>query len=170
MNAPPPAPLPVATPWFSTARVDAGTALISEPHVDLFLRANLWLVRGSARDLLIDTGNGIAPLRPLVAGLQDARGKPVVAVATHAHCDHAGGLHEFDERLVHEDESAHLARLADVPPLLASNWPRAFVEECAAAGSPLPEVMLEARPRRRSIPSRSLRPPARPRGRSATAT
>lgn len=138
--------LPVVTPWFSVTRVDAATLLLSEPHVDPFLRANLWLVRGSERDLVVDTGNGIVPLRPFVAALQDDPGKPLVAVATHVHCDHAGGLHEFDERLVHEAEIRQLRHLADVPPLLASSWPRAFVEECAAAGYPLPEVLLEARP------------------------
>ena len=145
--------LPVATPWFSVAHVDAVTLLLTEPHVDPFLRANLWLVRGAERDLLVDTGNGIVPLRPFVSALQDDPGRPVVAVTTHVHCDHAGGLHEFDERLVHEAEMGQLSHLADAPPLLASSWPRALVEECAASGYPLPEVLLEARPSEEFDPS-----------------
>ncbi len=145
--------LPVVAQWFSVTRVDAATLLVSEPHVDVFLRANLWLVRGSERDLVVDTGNGIVPLRPVVAALQDDPGKPLVAVATHAHCDHAGGLHEFDQRLVHEAEAGQLLRLADAPPLLTSSWPRAFIEECAAAGYLLPDVLLEARPSEEFDPS-----------------
>jgi glyoxylase-like metal-dependent hydrolase (beta-lactamase superfamily II) len=156
--------LPVVTPWFSATRVDAATLLLSEPHVDPFLRANLWLVRGSERDLVVDTGNGIVPLRPFVVALQDDPGKPLVAVATHVHCDHAGGLHEFDERLVHEAEIYLLSHLADSPPLLASSWPRVFVEECAATGYPLPEVLLEARPHGDFDPSAFAPTPCRATG------
>ncbi|MFD2058209.1 hypothetical protein ACFSQT_35550 [Mesorhizobium calcicola] len=38
---------------------------------------------------------GLVPLRP-VLGLP--HGKPVVAVATHIHVDHVGGLSEFETR------------------------------------------------------------------------
>lgn len=33
-------------------------------------------------------------------------GRRVVAVATHAHFDHVGGLHEFDERVIHSSEAS----------------------------------------------------------------
>jgi glyoxylase-like metal-dependent hydrolase (beta-lactamase superfamily II) len=33
-----------------------------------------------------------------------------LAVASHTHFDHIGGHHEFDERLVHRDEAALMAR------------------------------------------------------------
>ncbi|RPI32384.1 MAG: MBL fold metallo-hydrolase, partial [Actinomycetota bacterium] len=75
--------------------------LLTEPFVHEFLRANIWLIEGRERDLLVDCGNGIAPLLPAVRALQERPGKPLVAVATHTHSDHMGGMHEFPARLVH---------------------------------------------------------------------
>ena len=51
------------------------------------LQANVWLVRGRDRDLLIDSGLGIASLRSALAAL--ALRDPVL-VLTHAHLDHMG--------------------------------------------------------------------------------
>jgi len=50
---------------------------------------------------------GIASLREAAADLFD---KTLLAVATHAHADHAGGLHEFDCRLCHGAEAEALAQ------------------------------------------------------------
>ena len=44
------------------------------------------------------------PLRPAVDPLRV--GAAVVAVATHGHFDHTGGLHEFDDRRCHPDDEA----------------------------------------------------------------
>ena len=138
--------LPVAADWFEAEVVDDLTVRLREASVDPLLRSNIWLVRGRDRDLVIDTGNGIAPLRPVLAALQDETAKPLVGIATHAHGDHAGGLHEFDERIVHVSEVDRLAELGDRAILLAETWPQAFREETAAAGYPLPEVLLEGLP------------------------
>jgi glyoxylase-like metal-dependent hydrolase (beta-lactamase superfamily II) len=70
-----------------------------EPHVDELLVSNVWHVQGRDRDLLVDSANGIGPLRPAVDALTD--GRPVIAVVTHGHFDHVGGLHEFDDRRCH---------------------------------------------------------------------
>jgi glyoxylase-like metal-dependent hydrolase (beta-lactamase superfamily II) len=76
--------------------------LLTEPHVDRFLRCNIWHVRGRDRDLLIDTGLGIASLTSAAGDLFE---KPLAAVATHTHMDHTGGMHEFAERFVHAIEA-----------------------------------------------------------------
>ena len=73
--------LPVVADWFRVTWVTAGIALITEPHVDGLLRANAWYVRGRERDLVVDTGNGIAPLRPVLEKLARGRRREVVAVA-----------------------------------------------------------------------------------------
>ena len=96
----------VAERWFEHEIVDDGVVRITEPHVDPFLRASLFLVRGRARDLLVDSGLGIASLCAELAGLFE---RPVVAVATHRHFDHVGGLHEFEEVLVHRDDAEAVA-------------------------------------------------------------
>jgi hypothetical protein len=84
---------PVAATWFSTRQVADGITLITEPHVDALIRANFYHVRGSEADLIVNTGTGIAPLAWVLGGLMDPA-KQVIAVATHTHYDHVGGMHE----------------------------------------------------------------------------
>ena len=88
-------PLPVADPWFTVETVDDGVSMLTEPHVARLWRANLFLIRGRDRDLLVDTGMGIGPLRATVAALTD---RPVTVFTTHSHLDHIGGHFEFADR------------------------------------------------------------------------
>ena len=55
--------------------------------------------------MLVDTGLGIAPIRPVVAGLTSL---PVDVVHTHAHVDHVGGDAEFDRVAIHPAGVAEL--------------------------------------------------------------
>jgi len=83
--------------------------LLWEPHVDPLGRCNIWHVRGRDRDLFVDSGIGVASLRDAAADLFE---RPLVAVATHTHYDHVGGMHEFAERVVHRKEADLLANPA----------------------------------------------------------
>ncbi|MEM7285239.1 MAG: MBL fold metallo-hydrolase [Actinomycetota bacterium] len=98
--------LPVADVWWVRERVDDDITLVVEPHVHPFLRCNVWHVRGRDADLVIDTGMGIRPLRPFVERELDG---PLIAIATHAHSDHVGGLHEFEHRAIHAAEADAVA-------------------------------------------------------------
>ncbi|MEC9433525.1 MAG: MBL fold metallo-hydrolase [Pseudomonadota bacterium] len=143
------AALPVADAWFRAKPVAPGVTLIDEPHVDLLLRANLYLVEGSERDMLIDSGMGIAPLAPFVAGLRKEPGKPLIHVLSHAHIDHMAGSWEFDTRLIHPREEADL-RL-EVPDALATlfseRYPAELLAKFKASGyRPLPPVLIDALP------------------------
>lgn len=138
--------LPVAADWFEVVVVDDRTTRLRETSVDPLLRSNIWLVTGRDCDLVIDTGNGIVPARRVIAALQEDPGRPLVAVATHSHGDHAGGLYEFGDRIIHANEVEGLAKLGDRAILLAETWPQALRDEAAAAGYPLPDVLLEALP------------------------
>ena len=120
----------VAVPWFARDEIDEGILRITEPHVDPFLRANLYLVRGRERDLLVDTGLGLASLRKELTGLFD---RPVVAVATHRHFDHTGGLHEFDEVVVHRDDAEAVRTAAGFASVSIEDYPP---EEMAAYTRP----------------------------------
>jgi glyoxylase-like metal-dependent hydrolase (beta-lactamase superfamily II) len=51
---------------------------------------------------MIDSGFGLASLREQIAELKH---KPTIAVATHSHCDHIGGLHEFRDCRIHAAEA-----------------------------------------------------------------
>ena len=90
--------LQIADRWFERRAIGDGITLLWEPHVIPLMRCNIWHVRGRDRDLLIDTGMGVASLHDATRHLID---KPVLAVATHTHLDHTGGHHEFEESLVH---------------------------------------------------------------------
>jgi len=102
--------LPVAADWFSAEVAAEGITVLGEPHVHPLLQANIWLVAGRERDLLVDTGNGIGDLATALVSLREDPGKPLVAVLTHAHPDHQGGMHLFAERLMHRSEVAALER------------------------------------------------------------
>jgi glyoxylase-like metal-dependent hydrolase (beta-lactamase superfamily II) len=137
-------PLPVREEWFEAAEVESGIHLITEPDTHALILSNAWLVRGRDRDLLVDTGNGIAALRPFVDGLRSDPAKPLVAVATHEHQDHAGGLWEFDDRIAHPSD-AH--GIEHPMPLIRGTdvWP-AVAEAMASAGYPVTDILLTAVP------------------------
>jgi glyoxylase-like metal-dependent hydrolase (beta-lactamase superfamily II) len=103
--------LPVADPWFVLETVGDGITLVTEPHVHPLLRCNVWHVRGRDVDLVVDTSLGLRPLRHLVERDLD---HDLLAVATHVHGDHIGGMHEFDQRAIHPNEAAELAAPGDV--------------------------------------------------------
>lgn len=111
----------VAERWFEHEMLGDGIVRIREPYVDPFLQANVFLVRGRERDVLVDSGLGIASLR---GELGDLFERPTVAVATHRHFDHTGGLHEFDEVVAHPDDADAISnaegfaslRIEDYPP------------------------------------------------------
>ena len=95
-----------AAAWFAVTPIDDAITQIVEPYVDPFIRCNIWHVRGRDRDLLIDTGLGLSPLCPILAEVSP---REPLAVATHAHFDHVGGLHEFETRLAHAGEAEFLS-------------------------------------------------------------
>lgn len=102
--------------WFATRKIHDRLYCISEIHYWEWNRANLWLIKGDKQDLLIDTGLGVASLRQHIAGLID---KPLLAIASHIHFDHAGGMHEFDQRAIHPAEAEALRQGDDYTALCA---------------------------------------------------
>jgi glyoxylase-like metal-dependent hydrolase (beta-lactamase superfamily II) len=139
-------PLPVVAAWFTVTWVTGRTAVLTEPHVDELLRANLWYLRSRDRDLLVDAGNGIAPLAPVLACFARGGRRDVMCVATHAHVDHIGGFHEFERRLLHPADERTMERNRDQAPLLSTSWPQELRDEIAASGYDLPPVLVDATP------------------------
>lgn len=85
--------------WFAIDHIDKDTYIISEyRHWE---ETHAYLLNGSDRSLLIDTGLGICNIYDEVIKLTD---KPVTAVATHIHWDHIGGHKDFPDFYAHEDE------------------------------------------------------------------
>ncbi|MEM1428996.1 MAG: MBL fold metallo-hydrolase [Pseudomonadota bacterium] len=92
--------------WYSQQSMGDGVTLISEPFIKAFYRCNCWHVRGRDRDMLVDSGMGVLPLRTWVPLVTE---RPLSAVASHTHFDHIGGHHEFEDRIVHAAEAEILA-------------------------------------------------------------
>ncbi len=98
--------LAVAEQWYEVRNCGHGISLVFEQHVDPGLRCNIWHVQGRNKDLLIDSGLGVVPLRNVVAELSS---RPLLAVASHTHFDHIGNHHEFEQRCCHPAEAATMA-------------------------------------------------------------
>ncbi len=128
----------VAGRWFEHETVGDGVVRITEPHVDPFLRANLYLVRGRDRDVLVDAGLGLASLTDELPELFERR---VLAVATHRHFDHVGGLAEFGAVAVHRDDAEAVATGEVFASLVIEDYP---AEELS--GYDPPEALLTALP------------------------
>ena len=80
--------------WFATRELPDRVFLVAEPaHVNSFL------VVGTDRAVLVDSGLGIGRVRPVVEALTD---RPVSVVNTHYHWDHVGGNEEFEDSAIHE--------------------------------------------------------------------
>lgn len=85
--------------WFTLDPIDKDTYIISEyRHWE---ETHCYLINGSERSLLIDTGLGICNIYEQVTKLTD---KPITAVATHIHWDHIGGHEYFPDFYAHEAE------------------------------------------------------------------
>lgn len=96
--------------WFTIEKVDADTHILSEyRHWE---ETHCYLLIGSDRALLIDTGLGIGRIGEAVRKLTD---KPITAVATHIHWDHIGGHREFAEFYAHEAELDWLTGKFPIP-------------------------------------------------------
>ena len=100
--------LPVAEDWFAVEPVDEfGVRRVRERHVHESGGGSMWLVEGRERCLLVETGVGVAPLREFVESITS---KPIIAFASVGYYDHAGGLHQFDERLIHSADAHRVSQ------------------------------------------------------------
>ena len=77
--------------WFEVYEIRPGVLAIYEPGQ--FEEVISYLIVGSERALLFDTGLGIGDIRRLTGELTD---REVVVLNSHTHYDHVGGNHAFD--------------------------------------------------------------------------
>ncbi len=91
--------------WFTVERIDGDTFSVSEyKHWE---ETHCYLLRGTEKALLIDTGLGVSNLKPVIDGLTEL---PVTVVTTHVHWDHIGGHRSFPNFWVHEAEKEWIFR------------------------------------------------------------
>jgi len=133
----------IAERWFERRRIDDDITLLWEPHVVPLLRCNIWHVRGRERDLMIDTGMGIASLKQAASDLLQ---KAVTAVATHVHADHIGGHHEFEDCLIHGSEAPGLSHPTGDYTLVDEDFDPADLSRLSVPGYPVAGPMITAIP------------------------
>lgn len=91
--------LPVADDdWYQKSEESGPLACYTEPFADSMISANIWHLRGSERDLVFDTGLGVAPLNTGIPALFE---REPIAFVSHWHLDHSGGAHEFADVRIH---------------------------------------------------------------------
>jgi glyoxylase-like metal-dependent hydrolase (beta-lactamase superfamily II) len=91
----------VTADWFQVYRIPNDVIAIYEPYH--FQGVISYLIIGSEKALLWDTGMGIGNIKEVVMELTD---KPVIVVNSHTHFDHIGSNYLFDEVLVFDNKHA----------------------------------------------------------------
>ena len=94
---------------------------------------------------MVDTGIGVASLRDAA---HDLFGHDLMAVATHAHRDHVGGLHEFTDRAIHAAEAERLAGPDESLELDVTTYDDAALDAMATWGYDIRPGLLTAIPHR----------------------
>lgn len=102
--------------WHTVAQVEENVYRISEPLGTIEPRvgittANMYLVVGQDRAVLIDSGMGIGEVTTEIGKLTS---QPCGVLNTHYHWDHIGANSLFSECAIHEDEVALVAQEPDV--------------------------------------------------------
>lgn len=94
---------------FTIEEIAPDIFLCRERHYASSNVANLYVIRGTRMDLIIDTGVGLWDFAAFLRtkGFLTQQ-RPHLAVATHVHFDHAGGLHQFEQVGIHRLEAAAL--------------------------------------------------------------
>jgi len=88
------------SPWFEVYKVSEGTFALLEPsHYEEVIS---YLILGSERAILFDTGMGIGNIQAEVEALT---GLPVVVVVSHCHYDHIGDNYRYDEVWAFDNDS-----------------------------------------------------------------
>jgi glyoxylase-like metal-dependent hydrolase (beta-lactamase superfamily II) len=151
--------LPVAERWWRNLDAGDGVSLLVEAHITPMLESNVWHVRGRDADLVIDTANGIGPLKPAIDDL--AGDRPLIAVATHGHFDHVGGLAEFDDRRCHDADAAEVRKPFAIR-IERRRQPYGVDEMFAYYGFDVPERTIDALPHAGFDAAAWVAPGARP--------
>ena len=136
----------VATDWFDVYRVEDGVFALVEAKQ--FQEAISYLIVGTKRALLFDTGMGLVPIRPVV---EELTALPVEVLNSHTHFDHVGGNAEFDAILAMDLPYTRANQRGFGHEELASE-----VADDSFCGAPPPELDPETYHTRAWKPTRSV--------------
>lgn len=92
--------------WYEVYRLPGNVYGIAEPQH--FQEVNFYLIPGTERAVLLDTGMGFFPVEPLIRELYDGE---IIAINSHFHFDHIGNNHTFEP--VYNFTDAYVQRVAE---------------------------------------------------------
>jgi glyoxylase-like metal-dependent hydrolase (beta-lactamase superfamily II) len=106
-------------PWFEVYQVGPGTFALLEPrhHEEVIS----YLILGSERAMLFDTGMGIGNIRTEVERLTD---RSLIVVNSHSHYDHIGDNHRFTEVWAFDDPGEVACIESGLPPAICASYLR----------------------------------------------
>jgi len=84
----------ISNDWFEVYEVGPDIWAIYEPFQ--WQEVISYLIVGTDKALLFDTGNGLGDIKAIVDQLTD---KPITVLNSHSHFDHIGGNYQFDNIL-----------------------------------------------------------------------
>ena len=127
------------------------TYQIVDPGIG-FGGVNMYLLIGSEKALLIDSGYGAFPIMPVIREITD---KEVICVCTHGHLDHALGAVQFSKAYMHSKDKETFLRHSD-PQLIraagAFRLPNLPVPDPIAEDPIQPELVKTMILTKRSVP------------------
>jgi len=99
--------------WFEIQEIKKNLYVIRErlDFIDPRFRTeftNIFLVLGSKKALLMDTGSGLYPIKPVVEDI--IKDRELIVLNTHSHFDHIGGNDEFEQVYIHEKEASNIEK------------------------------------------------------------
>ena len=99
--------IPNTSKWFEIISLPNDVYALWEPgHAE---KVNSYLIIGAKKDVLYDTGMGIASIGQAISELRAALGRehhPLMVINSHNHLDHNGGNSDFEEAWIIQDEWA----------------------------------------------------------------
>jgi len=110
--------------WFETIKHKEDLYVIREKLSEIDPRfqseyTNLFLLLDTKAALLIDTGAGLYPLKPLIDDLIGNR--ELLVINTHCHWDHVRSNHDVEEIHIHEIEKQSILRPTNITNLRDSS-------------------------------------------------
>ena len=91
--------------WFHVNSIAKGVYAISEPYH--WEKARCYLFVGINKAILVDTGTGLCPLKPIIDTLTNL---PITVILTHCHWDHIGSINSFTKVYIHLEEENWLKK------------------------------------------------------------
>lgn len=96
--------------WFTVEVLDDDSYVISE--YNHWEETHCYLLLGTSKAVLIDTGLGVSNIRDIIDKLTQL---PISVITTHAHWDHIGGHHLFEDISIHALEADWLSKQFPLP-------------------------------------------------------